>query len=102
MFKPKRCYGPLCGSPGRSARELGVEFALDEDDQWVRVDPSDLIFVCVCTPVMGYSWSLYFCHSMCADVSVTALERSGVDRDRAYGQLVEDNSAETNCHHSRQ
>ena len=63
---------------------------MDEYGRRRAVGEGDAVFICLRTTPMGFTWSLFFCHSICSDMSVVCLERAGINRAEAAAQLVLD------------
>lgn len=58
----------------------------------VSVSPLDVLFPCFQGLAMGWSWALYFCHSLLTSAMLDAAVRFGglADREEASRQLVRD------------
>eukprot|EP00959_Pyramimonas_sp_CCMP1952_P019695 416233-Pyramimonas_sp.AAC.1 len=55
------------------AADYEVKRAHDDDlDRWVDVDGHESLWACAKVIPMGWSWSLFFCHSALTDVQVVA------------------------------
>ena len=83
-----------------SAAELGVSHCMDEDGVECKVDDQDMLYVCLATLPMGFSWSLHMCHLVLVRGMLLAAQYAGVAPEDVANLLVYDGrpapSLETN------
>ena len=73
------------------ASDVGATHALDDSENLVAISPGSRVFAALATLPMGWSWALYFCHSVVARAMVIACQRAfGLSPAATQRQLVVD------------
>ena len=73
------------------AGEVGVTSVMDNNGDLVDVGPEEALFACLSTLPMGWSWALFFCHSILTKAMVVAAQRTfNLMAEEASAQAVVD------------